>query len=255
MNEPMPPAMQALPASDVRDRDASAWQGTRHPYKDTDVAHAAADLALNAWIGRFTGHVSPAALGLAWFDWCSHLLFSPDKQAELASHGGTTLARWLQYCAGGAIAGQPGPVTPLAQDKRFDDPDWQRWPFNIFSQGFLMQQQWWHRATRSVRGMSMHHADVVTFVARQLLDCAAPSNFVATNPVVLRTTCERGGMNLVEGSARGAEGAFQFEDSDTATLQNDDVRASRVARQFVLKDGGVFVRRRVPDFEFAAFAL
>ncbi|MFC3457652.1 PHA/PHB synthase family protein [Massilia haematophila] len=210
MNQP------GLPSGGVLERDASAWQGTRHRYPETAVEHAAADLALHAWLGRFTGHVSPAALAMAWLDWSSHLLLSPDKQAELAAHAASALGRWLHYSAGAAVArlAEPvaplaEPITPLAQDKRFDDPAWHRWPWNALSQGFLLQQQWWHRATSSVRGMSQHHADVVTFVARQLLDCVAPSNFVATNPVVLATTCERGGMNLVGGALRAARDGWR----------------------------------------------
>ena len=125
----------------VRERDASAWQGTHHRYPEANVEHAAADLALHAWLGRFTGHVSPAALALAWFDWSSHLLLSPDKQVELVTHAGTAVMRWLQYCSGTASATPAGPVAPLAQDKRFADPAWQQWPYNMWSQGFLLQQQ------------------------------------------------------------------------------------------------------------------
>jgi polyhydroxyalkanoate synthase len=192
---------------EVRERDASAWQGTHHTYPEADAGHAALDLPLHAWLGRFTGHVSPAALTVAWFDWSMHLMLSPDKQAELATHAASATLRWLHYCAGAATASQADAVEPLAQDKRFVDPAWHRWPFNVLSQGFLLQQQWWHRATRSVRGMSAHNADVTTFVARQLLDSVAPSNFVLTNPVVLQATCERGGMNLVGGMARAASDA------------------------------------------------
>ena len=203
-----------LPAA-PRERDASAWQGTHHHYPEAAVEHATADLALNAWIGHFTGHVSPAALALAWLDWSSHLALSPDKQAELATHAFSAARRWLAYC-GAAAAANPanpdslaGPVAPLAQDKRFVDSAWQQWPWNALSQAFLLQQQWWHRATNSVRGVSQHHADVVTFVTRQLLDCVAPSNFVATNPVVQQTTLERRGMNLVAGAARAAQDAWR----------------------------------------------
>lgn len=42
-----------------------------------------------------------------------------------------------------------------------------------------------------------HHIDVVTFVARQLLDGMAPSNFIATNPVGQQVTLQRGGENLL----------------------------------------------------------
>ncbi|KQQ97137.1 alpha/beta hydrolase [Massilia sp. Leaf139] len=206
MNQP------GFPTAAQRERDASAWQGTHHHYPEAAVEHAAADLALNAWIGRFTGHVSPAALALAWLDWSSHLLLSPDKQAELATHAVSAAWRWLEYC-GGALAASPtnlaGPVAPLAQDKRFVDPAWEHWPWNALSQAFLLQQQWWHRATNSVRGVSQHHADVVTFVTRQLLDGVAPSNFVATNPVIQQATLERHGMNLVAGVAHAAQDAWR----------------------------------------------
>lgn len=198
-----------FPPAATPERDASAWQGTHHEYPETAVEHAAADLAVNAWLGRFTGHVSPAALALAWLDWSSHLLLSPDKQSELANHAFSAAWRWIEYCGGAATANLAGPVAPLAQDKRFVDPAWQRWPWNALSQGFLLQQQWWHRATNGVRGVSRHHADVATFVARQLLDCVAPSNFVATNPVVQQVTFERGGTNLAAGAARAIEDGWR----------------------------------------------
>ncbi len=225
----------------VQERDASAWQGTHHEYPEADVGHAAIDLPLHAWLGRFTGNVSPAALALAWFDWTSHLLLSPDKQAELAIHAASASLRWLRYCSGAAASSLAEPVTPLAQDKRFAEPDWHRWPYNVLSQGFLLQQQWWHRATHSVRGMSRHHADVVTFVARQLLDCAAPSNFVATNPVVLRTTSARGGMNLVAGATRAAGDAWR------AATGEAELPSFQPGRDVACTPGKVVLRNRLAE--------
>ncbi|HEX8786496.1 MAG TPA: alpha/beta fold hydrolase, partial [Telluria sp.] len=91
-----------------------------------------------------------------------------------------------------------------AQDKRFTDPAWQSWPWSAISQGFLLTEQWWHGATSGVRGVSPHHTDVVTFVARQMLDGVAPSNFIATNPVAQRATFASGGLNLLHGMASAA---------------------------------------------------
>ncbi|MGH8855526.1 MAG: poly-beta-hydroxybutyrate polymerase N-terminal domain-containing protein, partial [Telluria sp.] len=124
-----------VPAA-VQERDASDWQGTRHRYPETEIDHAT-DLPLQALLGRLTGNVSPAALAMAWFDWTSHLLLSPNKQLELATHAGEAGLRWLQYCAGAAVADAAAPLAPLAQDKRFEDPEWQRWPYNVLSQCFL----------------------------------------------------------------------------------------------------------------------
>lgn len=52
--------------------------------------------------------------------------------------------------------------------------------------------------------MSRHHTDVVAFTVRQLLDVLSPSNFLGTNPEVIRATLEERGANLAE----GAENAF-----------------------------------------------
>jgi polyhydroxyalkanoate synthase len=194
-------------------REGSTWQGGRHsPYPDASIEHASADLVLNAWLGRFTSHVSP--LATAWHDWASHLLLSPDKQIELGMLAASNVGRWLTYGAGAMIGTPEEPVLPLAQDKRFADPAWHTWPWNLMNQGFLLTQQWWHHATNGVRGVSPHHNDVVTFVARQMLDSMAPSNFLATNPVVQQATAASGGWNLVRGAARAAT---DFHDIVTGT--------------------------------------
>ena len=200
-----------IPFSEQR-REGSTWQGGRHTvYPDASVEHASADLVLNAWLGRFTANISPAALGGAWQDWASHLLLSPDKQIELGMLAFANAQRWLQYTAGAGAGvrdisegSAAEPLQPLAQDKRFADPAWHTWPYNLLSQGFLLTQQWWHHATSGVRGVSPHHTDVVTFVARQMLGCVAPSNFLATNPAAQQATVASGGQNLLHGALRAA---------------------------------------------------
>jgi polyhydroxyalkanoate synthase subunit PhaC len=197
------PALVEVPRSEKR-REASAWQGLRPHYPEAEVEHATVDLALNAWLGRLTGNISPAALMGAWQDWSCHLLLSPAKQTELGLQAITGMWRWLQYSATAALGSAASTVQPLAQDKRFDGPAWQLWPYNQVSQGFLLTQQWWHRATSDVRGVSPHHSDVVTFVARQMLDGIAPSNFIATNPAAQEATFTSGGENLLHGAVRAA---------------------------------------------------
>jgi len=191
-----------IPPSEQR-REASTWQGgTRPRYPEASVEHAHIDLALNAALGRLTGYVSPAALAGAWQDWANHLLLSPAKQMELGVQAISNLQRWLQYSASAMFGTAAEPVQPLAQDKRFNDPLWHAWPWNQISQGFLLTQQWWHRATSGVRGVSAHHSDVVTFITRQMLDGIAPSNFIATNPVAQQVTLASGGQNLLNGLLR-----------------------------------------------------
>jgi polyhydroxyalkanoate synthase len=203
----MEPACGDIPRSELR-REGSTWQGGRHtPSPGWRGEKNSADLVLNAWLGRFTAHVSPAALALAWQDWASHLALSPDKQLELVALAQSSVGRWLEYGLAAAAGQAAEPLQPLAQDKRFSDQAWHAWPWNVLSQGFLLTQQWWHHATCGVRGVAPHHTDVVTFVARQLLDAVAPSNFIATNPAAQQATVASAGRNLLRGMQRAVSDA------------------------------------------------
>ena len=191
------------------ERLGSAWQGGPAPgYPESAPEGATLDLLLNAWLGKFTGGISPAALGNAYADWLSHLALAPSKQQTLLEEAWKKISRWQQYALQSAMAGgawEPPCIAPLPQDRRFDDPAWRRWPYNLVYQGFLLQQQWWHRATTGVRGVTPHHEDVVTFTVRQWLDMLAPSNFMLTNPVVQQAALESGGVSLARGAQHLAE--------------------------------------------------
>lgn len=191
------------------ERLGSAWQGGPAPdYPESAPEGATLDLLLNAWLGKFTGGISPAALGNAYADWLGHLALAPSKQQTLLEEAWKKIGRWQQYALQSAMVGgtsEPPCIAPLPQDRRFDDPAWRRWPYNLVYQGFLLQQQWWHRATTGVRGVAPHHEDVVTFTVRQWLDMLAPSNFMLTNPVVQQAALESGGASLARGAQHLAE--------------------------------------------------
>ena len=158
------------------------------------------DRLLHAMVGRLTSGISPAALALAWADWALHLGSSPAKCLKLGTKTVRKQMRFLRYAAF-VQAGYETEccIVPLEQDRRFEDPAWQQWPFNLIHQSFLLQQQWWHNATTGIGGVSPHHEHVVEFVSRQLLDLVSPVNFLPTNPVVLKATLQEGGVNLMRG--------------------------------------------------------
>lgn len=205
------------------------------------------DLIANAWLGRFTGNISPAALINAYNDWLVHLRLSPTKQTELVRKAWRKFWRWNLYAFDplhAAIAEPDGSqhrIAPLPQDRRFVDPAWERWPFNMISQGFLENQQWWHNATTGVRGVSQHHEDVVTFTVRQFLDMLAPSNFLLTNPVVLEQTVREGGANLF----RGAQNAFADWQRIVAGRKAEPDSTFKVGETVAISPGKVVFRNRL----------
>jgi polyhydroxyalkanoate synthase len=160
------------------------------------------DIMLHAWIGRVTGWLSPASLGVSMFDWLSHLAISPAKQFNLLQQA---FDSWLQCVLQIELYLHHGGcpdlhvAEPRPDDNRFKDKMWEDFPFNLYSQAFLLHERWWDTATTSIRGVSKHHEHVVNFLARQYLDMLSPSNFPTTNPEVLYATAQQGGMNFLTG--------------------------------------------------------
>jgi len=165
------------------------------------LAPRSLDRLLQSMLGRLTLGVSPASVGLAYFDWALHMGLAPGKQQELMEKAMRKTVRFLLHAAQVGRAGDAVPpcIEPLPQDRRFLDPEWRQPPFSLIYQWFLLGQQWLHNATSEVSGVSQHHEQVVSFIGRQLLDAVSPSNFIATNPVLLRRTLESAGGNLVQG--------------------------------------------------------
>jgi len=126
-------------------------------------------------------------------------------------------------------------------DNRFRDQAWQRWPFNLLHQGFLLTQQWWHDAATGVPGISKHHEEVVSFVARQVLDGVSPSDFPLTNPVVLDETVRQAGANFLKGTQNFWE--------DWQRLANHEkpvgAEAFRVGQEVAATPGKVIFRNRL----------
>ena len=169
----------------------------------TDIDAARADIVdrmMHAWQGRFTQSISPAALMMAFVDWSVHLANAPGKRAILMEKWARKWTRLAIYASHAAADPGCGPcIEPLPQDRRFGDPAWKQAPFNVISQAFLLQQQWWFNATSDVRGVSPRHERTVEFVMRQILDVFSPSNFPLTNPEVLQRTRDEQGSNLQRG--------------------------------------------------------
>jgi polyhydroxyalkanoate synthase len=200
------------------------------------------DRSLHAAMARSTGGLSPAAMTEAYMDWAVHLANSPGKRlvlADKAMRKWTKLAMWLARGAGQGSAGEAACcIQPLPQDRRFRDPAWNTWPFNLYAQSFLLQQQWWHNATTGVRGVGEAHEDVVAFTARQLLDTVAPTNFLATNPLLLQRTLETSGLNL----AHGLRGLFEDWQRSQSGAKPEGAEAFRVGENVAASPGKVILR-------------
>src|SRR6185437_10648724 len=170
------------------------------PARDPGAAVDAVDRAFHAAMARFTDGLSPAALALAFADWQLHLLASPGKLATLAGQALQTAFQFVDAMVPRHATFQPWSlIRPPENDRRFTGPDWELPSFNFLAQAFLLTEQWWHSSTTDIHGLAHSNAAISDFVLRQCLDVVSPTNFVASNPKILRKIMETGGGNFVSG--------------------------------------------------------
>ncbi|MDA8308336.1 MAG: alpha/beta fold hydrolase [Deltaproteobacteria bacterium] len=167
-------------------------------YKST--VYFSMDRLINSLQGRSTLALSPESLGLAYFDWATHMMKSPGKRMELTEDAFRSLVKCCYYALECLTNKESSScATNSNDDTRFGSEEWNKWPFNLYRHLFLAIERWWQSATTEVPGVSEHHQVTAAFVARQILDMFSPSNCIPTNPEVLQTILMQGGHNLVRG--------------------------------------------------------
>jgi polyhydroxyalkanoate synthase len=143
----------------------------------------------------------PLNLGPTIFELTTRLMAHPRALAQ------AQLSLWQDYLrlwqnTSRRMLGQP--VEPIVEpergDRRFRDPAWDDHAlFDFIKQSYLLTARWLVETINDVDGLDGKTRQKVDFYTRQFVDALAPSNFVATNPEVLRTTFETGGENLLRG--------------------------------------------------------
>src|SRR3954470_3462390 len=86
------------------------------------------------------------------------------------------------------------------KDRRFKDEAWRdNEVFDFIKQSYLLSARFFQSVVGGVDGLDPKSAQKVDFYTRQFVDAMSPSNFLLTNPEVLRRTAETGGENLLKG--------------------------------------------------------
>ncbi|HEY2528096.1 MAG TPA: class I poly(R)-hydroxyalkanoic acid synthase [Xanthobacteraceae bacterium] len=128
-------------------------------------------------------------------------LTDPQRTVELQARlGEAYLELWA--AAARRLAGEETApvVVPEATDKRFADPEWSSNQFYDFlKQAYLLSVRWSHQLVRDAVDLDPHTKHKAEFYVRQITNALSPSNFVLTNPELLRETLSSNADNLVRG--------------------------------------------------------
>ena len=135
-------------------------------------------------------------------------LSDPQKTVEVQKKvSDDVMGLWRQtlemMAPGGAASSSPAPAV---RDPRFADPDWENNPyFKTLKQAYLVGSNWMNNLVENADGLDDKTKRKAAFYVRQLSAMMSPSNFVLTNPELLRTTVEEKGANLARGMKMLAE--------------------------------------------------
>ncbi|MGA8903057.1 PHA/PHB synthase family protein [Bradyrhizobium sp.] len=117
-------------------------------------------------------------------------------------------------------------IAPAPRDKRFADPEWKSNQFfDFILQLYLLTTRWANDLVRDAEGLDPHTRKKAAFYVQQITNAIAPSNFVLTNPEVLRETLTSNGDNLVRGMKMLAEdieagrGTLRIRQSDPSNME------------------------------------
>src|SRR5262249_14420738 len=104
--------------------------------------------------------------------------------------------------------------------------EWSTNPFfDFLKQAYLLTARWADHLVKDAAGLDAHTRHKAEFYVRQIASAVSPSNFVFTNPELLRATLTSNAENLVRGLHMLAEdieagrGTLKIRQSDTAQFE------------------------------------
>jgi polyhydroxyalkanoate synthase len=177
----------------------------------TVVSRSMADIAersqrlVTDWLHRQSHagpEIDPMNVGHAFMEMTAQLMKDPTKLVQ------AQIGFWQDYMTlwqntTRRIFGMDGdkPVIEAdPKDRRFKDDAWkENEVFDFIKQSYLLSARYVQDVVSHVDGLEPKTAQKVDFYARQFVDAMSPSNFLLTNPEVLRKTAETGGENLLRG--------------------------------------------------------
>ena len=146
---------------------------------------------------------------------------------------------------------QSSPAAPVAApdptDKRFSDAEWRDNPlFDFIKQAYVLTSSWADDLVKRADELEPHDRDNARFYLRQVSAALSPSNFVATNPELLRMTLAESGENLVRGLKMLAEDIQAGRGN--VRIRQSDARAFKLGVNLAATPGKVIFRNPLIEF-------
>ena len=133
----------------------------------------------------------------------------------------------------------PEVTHPAVGDRRFAAKEWRELPyFALLKQGYLLLGEYLSELA-NVASLPEEDKKRLAFVTKQYVDALAPTNFMATNPEVLKRALSTEGASLVRGLANLAA------DARRGRISMSDEQAFEVGRNLAVTPGNVVFRNEL----------
>jgi polyhydroxyalkanoate synthase len=149
---------------------------------------------------------------------------------------------WQAFLAPAAPVGdEPKP------DRRFQAAEWRDNPvFDWIRQSYLLIADHMLRGVEAIEGVDAKQKEQLRFATQSFIDAMSPTNFPATNPLVIQKTIETRGENLLKGLQN------MLADLGKGQLTHTDPAAFEVGRNLATTPGKVI--KRTPLYELIQYA-
>ena len=139
------------------------------------------------------------------------------------------------------------PDTAAAADRRFAAPQWRDNPmFDLVRQSYLLISDHLLKGVDAIEGLDARQKEQMRFATRGFIDAMSPTNFAATNPLVIEKTIETRGENLIKGLEH------MLRDMTKGQLTHTDPEAFEVGRNIANTPGKVI--RETPLYQLIHYA-
>ena len=120
------------------------------------------------------------------------------------------------------------------KDRRFAEPQWREQPvYALIHQSYLMVAEQITAMVDSIGGLGPENHEQLRFAARALVDTLSPSNFPATNPLVIERAIATRGDSLIKGMEH------LLGDLSRGQLTHTDPEAFKVGENIAVTPGKV----------------
>lgn len=144
--------------------------------------------------------LDPLNIQPVYQEFMEKMMANPEKFIELQSAFMQEWGRLLQESTK-KLAGEKSEaiIAPDAGDKRFKADEWQsNAVFDFIKQSYLLTSKWIEKTVMTA-DLDAKKRDKLALGARLFSEAMSPTNFLMTNPEVLKKTLNSGGENLVKG--------------------------------------------------------